>query len=194
MHDIPDRRAGRASERQFGLCLMNGGDARQLRAALGQFPTGVCIVTCAVGGERFGMTMSSFNALSLRPPLVLFSIDRQAKGLPAWERAEGFAIHVLSENQSALSNRFAGRGADKWSGLDTRVSLHGAPLLAGVAACFECAAHQVHDAGDHRLFIARIEQFSRDADRRPLVFAQGRYATLHRQDEEAPIWPAPVHY
>ena len=173
---------------------MSVGDSQDLRLALGQFPTGVCVVTCVAGGERFGMTMSSFNALSLDPPLVLFSIDRKALGLPAWERAAGYAIHVLSETQSQLSNRFAGRGGDKWAGLDTGISLHGAPLLAGVAACFECAAQAIHDGGDHRLFIARIERLTRHQDRRPLVFAQGRYATLHRQDEEAPIWPAPVHY
>src|SRR6516162_8161147 len=63
-------------------------EGRAFRQALGQFPTGVCVVTCAVDGALLGMTMSSFNSLSLEPPLVLFSIDRRAASLPLWQKAE----------------------------------------------------------------------------------------------------------
>ena len=169
-------------------------DQKAFRRALGQFPTGVCIVTCRVDGEPLGMTMSSFNSLSLDPPLILFSIDRRANGLPLWERADGFAIHVLSEGQSALSNRFARAGSAKWEGLASETGLHGAPLLSGAAAVFECAAHACHDGGDHRLFIARVERQTFSADRRPLVFAAGRYATLQEQETGQPHWPLAIHY
>ena len=174
--------------------VMGDVDPMAFRRALGKFPTGVCIVTCRVDGEALGMTMSSFNSLSLDPPLVLFSIDRRAMGLPLWERAEGYAIHVLAETQQDISNRFARPSPNKWEGIPFRDGLHGAPLLPGAAATFECSAHARHDGGDHRLFIARVERFSADPDRRPLVFAQGRYAALHRSDTEASLWPLDIHY
>lgn len=169
-------------------------DQNAFRQALGKFATGVCIVTTRVEGLPLGMTMSSFNSLSLDPALVLFSIDKRAKGLPQWERAEGFAIHVLSESQQALSNRFAGRVADKWAGIETKEGLHGAPLLHGCSAWFECAAQQVHDAGDHRLFIVQVERFRAHSDRKPLLFAGGRYGEIKTQTDEAPIWPLAIHY
>lgn len=169
-------------------------DGRALRWALGQFPTGVCITTARVDGEPIGMTMSSFNSLSLDPPLVLFSIGRQATGLPMWERAEGVAVNVLAQNQGALSDRFARAGANKWEGVEFAEGLFGAPVLPGAAAVFECARHAVHDGGDHRLFLVRVERFRAHPDRAPLVFAKGRYASLHPGEPAAPLWPLDIHY
>ena len=169
-------------------------DQRAFRQALGQFATGVCIVTSRVDCENLGMTMSSFNSLSLDPALVLFSIDKRAFSLPLWMRAEGYAIHVLEEGQQALSNRFASRGGDKWAGLDADAGLYDAPLLPGVAARFECARHEIHETGDHYLFIARVERFGIEASRRPLLFAGGRYGAIRSQTEDTPIWPLAIHY
>ena len=168
-------------------------DQKALRWALGQFATAVCVMTCRVDGEALGMTMTSFNSLSLDPPLVLFSIDCRARSLPQWERAEGLAIHILSESQMALSNRFA-RPGDKWQGLSYRDGLQGAPVLSGVAALFECTVDHKYDAGDHRLFICRIRRHDMAVDRRPLLFAGGRYATIEKQQAEAPSWPLAIHY
>ncbi|WP_176085348.1 flavin reductase family protein [Martelella sp. HB161492] len=168
-------------------------DQKALRRALGQFATAVCVMTCRVDGEALGMTMTSFNSLSLDPPLVLFSIDCRARGLPQWERATGIAIHVLSESQMELSNRFA-RPGDKFLGLAHRDGLHGAPVLSGVAALFECSVDHRYDAGDHRLFICRVERHAMSVDRRPLLFAGGRYATIEKQQAEAPSWPLAIHY
>lgn len=172
---------------------MTGLDPFDLRRALGQFPTGVCIMTARSGGELLGMTMSSFNSLSLLPALVLFSIDRKARGLPAWEAAEAFAIHVLAEDQQALSNRFARPGA-KWEGIDYQAGHGDAPVLHGAAAVFECDADTRHDGGDHVLFFGRIQRFTAYPERRPLVFAQGRYASLHQGEAAPPLWPLDIHY
>ena len=84
-------------------------DTMAFRQALGQFPTGVCVVTCAVDGLRLGMTVSSFNSLSLDPPLVLFSIGKHTASLPLWERATEYVVNVLAEHQTDLSERFARR-------------------------------------------------------------------------------------
>ncbi|UYV36479.1 flavin reductase family protein [Rhodobacteraceae bacterium D3-12] len=168
-------------------------DQRALRNAFGAFPTGVCIVTCSVDEEKLGMTMSSFNSLSLDPPLVLFSIDKRANGLPLWQRAEGYAIHVLSQEQTELSNRFA-RPGNKWEGVKSQPGAFDVPLLSGAAAVFTCAADRVIDGGDHLLFIARVTEHRTDADRNPLVFAKGRYASLKLGEQMETDWPLAIHY
>ena len=111
--------------------------------------------------------------MSLDPPLVLFSIDRRAASLPLWEKAEGYAINVLSENQKDISNRFARPLSNKWEGARFENGSSDAPVLPGVAAVFDCAPWARHDGGDHMLFIARVKQFRSSADRQPLVFCQG---------------------
>ena len=169
-------------------------DSHKLRGALGQFPTGVCIVTATVTGEQIGMTISSFNTLSLQPPLVLFSIARRAMSLPLWEKAKGYAVNVLSEKQRDLSNRFAKSLGRKWQGITFGQGLAGAPIFPGVAAAFECAPYAIHDGGDHLLFVAEVKRFRTDSDRLPLVFSQGRYAALKPTGNAAPPWPLDIHY
>lgn len=153
---------------------------RAFRNALGQFPTGVCVVTCAPRGQPLGMTISSFNSLSLQPPLVLFSIDKRALSLEDWLSARHCAIHVLSENQADLSARFATAKGRKWAGLEYREGRGGVPLLRGVAARFECTRWAQHDGGDHILFIVEVQTIEVHPDRRPIVYCNGRYASLER--------------
>jgi len=169
-------------------------DTRAFRQALGQFPTGVCIVTAKVEGEPLGMTVSSFNSLSLAPPLILFSIDRKAASLPLWMKAEAYAVNVLAENQKDLSNRFARSLANKWEATSYSDGFMGVPLLPGVIAVFECAAYARHDGGDHMLFIAEVKRFRDHGDRQPLVFGKGRYAALQPTEFAAPLWPLDIHY
>jgi len=167
-------------------------DPRAFRQALGQFPTGVCVVTCTVGGERLGMTMSSFNSLSLDPPLVLFSIDRRAASLPMWEKAEEYAVNVLSENQQDISNRFARPLANKWEGARFERGRLDAPVLHGIAAVFECVRWAKHEGGDHTLFIAEVKCFRSSVEREPLVFSKGHYAALQSTEFVAPLWPLDI--
>lgn len=171
-----------------------GFDTRAFRQALGQFPTGVCIITGKVEGSRLGMTISSFNSVSLAPPLVLFGIDRRAASLPLWQRAEAYAVNVLAENQKDLSSRFAKSLANKWEGVSFNEGFAGVPILPGTVAVFECAAHARHEAGDHTLFIGEVKRFRMSADRRPLVFGKGRYASLEPTGIAAPLWPLDIHY
>jgi flavin reductase (DIM6/NTAB) family NADH-FMN oxidoreductase RutF len=176
------------------LAMQEAFDTRAFRHALGQFPTGVCVVTATVDGTRLGMTVSSFNSLSLDPPLLLFSIDRRTASLPLWEKADCVAVHVLAENQKDLSNRFARALANKWEGLNCSENASGAPLLPGVAAVFECTVWARHDGGDHKLFILKVARFRSFADRQPLVFGKGRYAALQSSNIAASLWPLDIHY
>ncbi len=107
-------------------------EPRRLRDALGQFPTGVVVATAiSPAGERLGMTMSSFNSVSLDPPLVLFSVHRLALSFSAWQKIEHYAINVLNEDQEELSNRFARAKGDKWEGLAPLFGKTGVPLPRG---------------------------------------------------------------
>jgi flavin reductase (DIM6/NTAB) family NADH-FMN oxidoreductase RutF len=169
-------------------------DPQAFRKALGQFPTGVCVVSCTADGECLGMTMSSFNSVSLDPPLVLFSIDRRAASLPVWLRAKVYAINVLSESQKDISNRFAKPHSNKWEAVRLANRGTSAPVLSGIAAFFECVPWSRYEAGDHSLFLAEVKCFMSFTDRMPLVFSQGRYASLQRTDVLAPLRPLDLHY
>lgn len=153
-------------------------DPRALRTALGRFATGVTIVTCLdAAGEPVGLTANSFSALSLDPPLVLWSLRRSSLSLDAFDGASHFAVNVLAESQAELSRRFASSVTDKFAeGAWTR-GLGGAPVLGGAAAVFECATQQALDGGDHRLFIGRVQRLAEQAIA-PLVFHSGHYRML----------------
>ena len=153
-------------------------DAHRLRHALGRFATGVTLVTTAAAdGTPVGLTVNSFAALSLEPPLVLWSLSLASPNLEAFRRAGHFAVNVLAADQQALSERFARRNSDKFAGLDWREGLGGAPLLPGCCAVLECRNEVQHAGGDHLIFIGRVEGCSR-SDRAPLVFHGGRYRQL----------------
>lgn len=169
-------------------------DVNAFRQALGQFPTGVCVVTSVIGMEKLGVTISSFNSLSLDPPLVLFSLDRRAASLAQWKRAQGYAINVLSEGQMDLSGRFSRALTNKWEGIACDRETEQGLVLPGIAAVFHCLPWAVHDGGDHLLFIGRVTAFRAFRDRRPLVFNKGRYAALESDGPPEACWPMAMHY
>jgi flavin reductase (DIM6/NTAB) family NADH-FMN oxidoreductase RutF len=153
-------------------------DAFQFRAALGMFATGVTIITArAADGSLVGLTANSFNSVSLSPPLVLWSLARQAGSLPVFSRGSHYAINILAAEQKELAQRFATRDIDRFAGLAFRDGAGGAPVLDGVAAWFECANRSQYEEGDHVIFVGEVESCGRRADAQPLIFHGGRYYT-----------------
>jgi 3-hydroxy-9,10-secoandrosta-1,3,5(10)-triene-9,17-dione monooxygenase reductase component len=153
-------------------------DARTLRAALGGFATGVTLVTCrGAAGEPVGLTVNSFNALSLEPPLVLWSLRLASPSLPMFDNAMYFAINVLAEGQVDLSRRFASPLPDKFDDGLWHEGIARLPLLTGSAAHFECERVSRQDAGDHRLYIGRVLRLQWQPVP-PLVFHRGHYHLL----------------
>lgn len=152
-----------------------------MREALGRYATGVTIVTC-LDAElgRVGLTVSSFNALSLTPPLVLWSLRRESSLLAVFQRAAHFAVNVLAEDQLELSRRFASRRDDKFDEGIWRVGEGGAPVLAGSVAVFECEALTRQEAGDHILYIGRVLGLAQ-AEAPPLLYQAGHYHGLGGQ-------------
>jgi flavin reductase (DIM6/NTAB) family NADH-FMN oxidoreductase RutF len=158
-------------------------DARDLRRALGQYATGVTVVTTVDGGgERFGMTANSFTSVSLSPPLVLWAAARSSPSLAAFEASTRFAVNVLAADQHHLSRQFSISGTDKFDGV--RLLDGDLPLLDGAVARFVCRRLPGEqgrvDAGDHVLFLGEIESYDAPGGE-PLVFHSGFYrlATKH---------------
>lgn len=151
---------------------------QQLRLALGRFTTGVTIVTCRdAAGVPAGLTANSFSGVSLDPPLVLWSLRRASPNLPVFDAATHFNVNVLAESQVDLSRRFASALPDKFTQGVWTDGRHGAPVLAGCAAVFECETVSRQQAGDHLLFIGHVLHASESA-LPPLVFQSGRYHML----------------
>lgn len=156
-------------------------DAHAFRHALGNFATGITVVTAQTAdGRKAGMTANSFNSVSLAPPLILWSLDKRAKSLPVFMEASHFAVNVLSAEQITVSNHFARPQDDKFAGIEHELGVGQAPLLPDCAARFECERYQTIDAGDHWIMIGKVLRFD-DFGRAPLLYHQGAYsvALLH---------------
>ncbi len=159
-----------------------GFDAAEFRKALGAFATGVTIITARTeDGRPLGMTVNSFNSVSLNPPLVLWSLANTSFSLPAFRVAAHWAVHILAADQEELSARFARRGEDKFSGLTTDEGVGKIPLLRGCNARFQCRTTFQYEGGDHVIFVGEVLAFDR-AERAPLVFHGGGYAHATRRD------------
>lgn len=153
-------------------------DARAFRDALGQFPTGVAVVTAAGEASHIGITVNSFTAVSLEPPLVLWCIDRRSRRHDPFVAAPGFTVSILSADHKAVSARLAGPGEHSLDGLALLDTALGPPALADSLAVFECAREEVVAGGDHSVLIGRVLRFHRPQHGAPLVFFQGRYSSL----------------
>ena len=157
-------------------------DPKEFRKALGSFATGVTIITTrAPDGTQIGLTCSSFNSVSLNPPLVLWSLENNSLSLPAFKEAKHWAVHVLAADQDELSGRFARRGANKFAGLNLEEGVGRVPLLTGCTARFQCRNAFQYDGGDHVIFVGEVERFDR-SENAPLVFHGGRYAHATRRE------------
>ena len=154
-------------------------DPTEFREALGCFATGVTIIT-AVGprGEPIGITVNSFNSVSLEPPLILFSLNRRAYSLRAFLSTQAFAVNILHEGQEALSHRFAQALEDKWSDVDYELWDTGCPILKDALASFECKIRHTYHGGDHVIFVGEVLRLRHDPAGRPLVFCRGVYHVL----------------
>jgi 3-hydroxy-9,10-secoandrosta-1,3,5(10)-triene-9,17-dione monooxygenase reductase component len=156
-------------------------DPKDFRQALGMFATGVTIVTArAADGTPVGITANSFNSVSLQPPMVLWSLARNARSLPVFEAAGHWNVHILANDQEALSNRFARAGEDKFSGLPLDPSVQGVPLIPGCSARFQCRTAFCYDGGDHVIFVGEVLSYDR-SDRPPLLYVTGGYALAARK-------------
>lgn len=156
-------------------------DPQAFRAALGTFTTGVTIITTqSEDGSPVGITANSFNSVSLNPPLVLWSLSKQARSLPVFTSGKHWNVHVLSTEQETLSGRFATQGEDKFSEVQLDNGVSEAPLLQDCTARFQCRTAFQYEGGDHVIFVGEVLAFDH-SDRAPLAFQSGQYALATRK-------------
>lgn len=151
----------------------------QLRHAMSRWASGVTIVTARGGGKIHGMTVSAFASVSLEPPLVLVCADQSSHTHEVVAEAGAFAVHVLAVGQEELSTRFADKRLEdvRFEGLEWRPGVTGSPILEGGVAVLDCAVHAAHEAGDHVLYVGRVEAVElRDGE--PLCYHRGGYRRL----------------
>lgn len=149
---------------------------RSYRNALGQFATGITIVTARTADGPVGMTANSFNSVSLEPPLVLWCLAKESQRRAAFEQATAFGISVLRSDQYDLAMRFAREG-QCFTAENSFENEAGLPLIRDALANFECRLERSMDAGDHEIILGRVEKVS-FSDGDPLVFQGGRFGTL----------------
>ena len=153
-------------------------DSRSLRDALGEFATGVAVVTArATDGLPVGVTINSFASVSLEPPLVLWSLGLSSPSLATFETCSHYAVNILAAGQVEYSQRFSQSQEDRFAGIETKVGAGGTPLLPGCCAWFECRNEIRYPGGDHLILVGFVENFRREP-KAPLVFHGGRYREL----------------
>jgi flavin reductase (DIM6/NTAB) family NADH-FMN oxidoreductase RutF len=152
-------------------------DQRHLRQALGRFATGVTVVTTrTTDGKLEALTANSFAAVSLDPPLVLWSLWRNATSLPSFRESGYFAVNVLAADQCDLSCHFAMSAENKFANVASAIGLGGCPLLPDTLASFQCTTENTVVGGDHIIFIGRVHRATyRNGE--PLIFSAGQYCT-----------------
>lgn len=156
----------------------------EFRAALGSFATGVTIVTTRDSdGNPVGVTASSFNSVSLDPPLVLWSLAKSSLSREAFCGSGHFAIHVLAADQEGLSNAFAKSGGDKFAGVEWQSGTLDSPVLDNYAALFECKTVHQYEGGDHVILVGEVLEYEKK-EKPPLLFHGGQYAETRPKSSE----------
>ena len=150
----------------------------EFREALARFASGVTIATVLAPDQTpHGITISSFNSVSVEPPLILICIDSACAFLTHFRASTNFAVNVLSESQRDLSVRFADMPEGRFDGIDWYTDVTGAPLLPGCLANIECRVFSITEAGDHAIFLAEVVS-AESHEGRPLVYFNRDYRSI----------------
>ncbi|MDB5813996.1 MAG: oxidoreductase [Rhodocyclales bacterium] len=150
-------------------------DVQSFRRALGMFATGITVMTTrAADGSPVGLTVNSFNAVSLAPPLIVWSLSRHLAQRAAFEQCQHYAVNVLGADQESLSRNFASKLPNRFADLVWEEGIDGIPLLQGCCAHFEVRNEVRHAGGDHLLFLSEVLRFER-FERDPLLYFSGAY-------------------
>ena len=161
----------------FPRAETRGFDSIQFRRALSQFATGVTVITTRLADGSFrGLTASSFNSVSLDPPLVLWSLGNAANSLPIFTGNSHYVINVLSAGQQYLADRFSRRTDNPFGDIQFELSRTGQPILPGVAAWFECHNRSRYPEGDHVIFVGEVEECSAHPQS-ALLFHRGQFGS-----------------
>jgi len=152
-------------------------DDAQFKLAMSHFASGVTVVTTEQDGTPYGMTVAAFSSLSLHPPLVLICIEKSVRTHEAIATAGKFGVSILNQSQTDVSNRFASRSEDKFSGIATHRGTSGVPLIDGAITTLECSLREQFAGGDHSIFVGVVVAIE-TAEGVPLVYYRSGYREL----------------
>ena len=151
-------------------------DRREFRDALGQFATGVCVITAnPEGWEPFGLTVNSFASVSLDPPLILWSLQSDSEMIEAFNKAERFTVNILRAEQEELSTQYAIKGDHILAAEHFELGSGGTPVMPATLVSLECEMEARHPGGDHVILVGRVTELSRREAGAPLLFCAGGY-------------------
>jgi flavin reductase (DIM6/NTAB) family NADH-FMN oxidoreductase RutF len=154
-------------------------DSREFRNALGNFATGVCVITANPEGfQPFGMTVNSLASVSLDPALVLWSLQNDSECMAAFDKADKFTVNILTEEQQDLSNLYAKKGDHALVPEHYRIGRSGSPVLRGVITSFECDVWARYPGGDHLILVGEVQEMEVNSNANPLLFTAGQYRQL----------------
>ena len=152
--------------------------SRQFKDALSHYASGLTIISGSVDGRPAGFTCQSFYSVSLDPPLVSFSVNVTSSTWPLIRSTGAFSVNILADEQHHISTNFGRSGIDRWSGVDTRLTKKGNPVIVGTLMWLDCDIYETHRAGDHDIVVGCVREmssFELSDERAPLVFFKGRY-------------------
>jgi flavin reductase (DIM6/NTAB) family NADH-FMN oxidoreductase RutF len=153
--------------------------SHDFKKAVAHFPTGVSVVsTRTPDGGFIGVTANSFSSISLDPPLVSVSLNRNLRSFRHFVEASHFGINILAADQHGISSTFARPGSDKWSWVKSYVGPSGSPFIRPNIAAFECATYAQYEGGDHLIFLGRVVHLEVNENADPLVFFRSSYRRL----------------
>ncbi len=160
----------------------------RFRLALGNFATGVTIITSTDDGEFVGMSANSFTSVSLDPPLVSFCAALTSTTYPRISASGRFCVNVLSEFQEEIARTFAQRDVDRFANVHVGESPLGSPILEGVVAWIDCEIDAEHRAGDHLIVVGRVRALHVEFQRLPLLYFRGQFAIEQPIAREIDTW------
>ena len=159
----------------------------EYKSAAAMFASGVTVVATRLDGEFHGITVSGFASLSISPVQVVALISRASRLHDMIQRSGSFAVSVLAEEQRAIAEHFATRGrapAPDFGTVPYLARVTGSPILSGCLAYFDCSLERRHDGGDHSLFIGSVLEAGADPSRRPLIYFNRGYVSVHGLDSD----------
>jgi flavin reductase (DIM6/NTAB) family NADH-FMN oxidoreductase RutF len=153
--------------------------SQELRKGFASFATGVTVITCIDEQQQHhGITISSFNSVSLEPPLILWSLKKQSRFMPWVEIGKKHLIHVLERTQEDLAMHFATVKHDQLIGVDHQIADSGLCQINHCVAYYECETISVHTGGDHNIIVAKVISLTNHLEKEPLIFARSKFVGL----------------
>lgn len=160
-------------------------DPRAFRDVLGHYASGITIIAGFDEREPLGFTCQSFYSVSVTPPLISFSVMTSSSTYPRIRETGKFSVNILSDSQQIISDQFSRKGADKWAGVDWRMTAARNPVIVGTLIWLDCRIVAEHEAGDHYIVVGEVSEMSPRNwhDGAPLLYFKGKYRHLHALDE-----------